>query len=339
MYKLGRLLGKGAFGEVYELLDKKDKKDKVIKFIKLSYYGIDNYLECYVLLNLKHKNLLSSYQISLEKNTLKMVFDKAECTLFDQIYNREYFNKYEVAKNLTEGLSYLHSHNILHGDIKPENVLCFSIITQLENSRNSFRRRSKYIKKHKIWKLADFGMARLCSISFTTDMIYTDIYRPPEIYNYTIDLKSDIWALGCTFYEIWCREKYFTFTRICSSERDGINSGTGTFHINKLNKEEKIYNIIKEMMRRDFQNRITSKELCEKLGCKMKEIDEEKHKIINNINLKKIEDYYNLDENNSATLKKKIYGQTKKKKTDERWKEIEEDIVNRKFNFLDYLFF
>ena len=68
------------------------------------------------------------------------------------------------------------------------------------------------------------------------------------------------------------------------------------------------------MMRRDFQNRITSKDLCKKLECKIKEIDEEKHKIINNINLKKIEDYYNLDENNSATLKKKIYGQTKKRK-------------------------
>lgn len=88
-------------------------------------------------------------------------------------------------KQLMEGLSYLHTHRVLHRDIKPQNLL---------------------IDKEGHIKLTDFGLARCFSLptkSYTQEVI-TMWYRAPElllgskIYSNVID----IWGLGCVMGEM-----------------------------------------------------------------------------------------------------------------------------------------
>ena len=43
--------------------------------------------------------------------------------------------------------------------------------------------------------------------------LYTITHRPPEISNQIATLKSDIWALGCTFFEIYYGYEYFNYSK------------------------------------------------------------------------------------------------------------------------------
>lgn len=82
---------------------------------------------------------------------------------------------------LLKGLAYMHSMNIMHRDIKLENLL---------------------ISDKKQLKICDFGFARHVKRSESeeqlTDYVATRWYRPPELLvGATYSKEIDIWAVGC----------------------------------------------------------------------------------------------------------------------------------------------
>lgn len=88
---------------------------------------------------------------------------------------------------ILHGLNAAHKQGVVHGSIKPENVL-------LDPAGNAC--------------LSDFGVSRLVDLSGTTDQVYVGVgsvaYMPPEqIQNPTdVTVESDIYALGILFYEL-----------------------------------------------------------------------------------------------------------------------------------------
>lgn len=86
---------------------------------------------------------------------------------------------------LLKGLAFCHSHNILHRDLKPQNLL---------------------INKNGVLKLADFGLARAFGVPvvFFSAEVVTLWYRPPDVLFgarlYSTDI--DIWSAGCIFAEM-----------------------------------------------------------------------------------------------------------------------------------------
>ncbi|CAF1599128.1 unnamed protein product, partial [Didymodactylos carnosus] len=86
---------------------------------------------------------------------------------------------------LLSGLSFCHSHNVLHRDLKPQNLL---------------------INKNGDLKLADFGLARAYGIPVKcySSEVVTLWYRPPDVLFaskiYTTSI--DIWSAGCIFAEL-----------------------------------------------------------------------------------------------------------------------------------------
>jgi mitogen-activated protein kinase 1/3 len=101
---------------------------------------------------------------------------------------------YSVAYQLLCGLSYLHAANVMHRDVKPQNVLIGS---------------SWHVK------LCDFGSARTVENSVfsdcKTEYVVTRWYRAPEVIlasgNYAESV--DIWACACTIAEIFLRAPLF----------------------------------------------------------------------------------------------------------------------------------
>jgi len=196
VYKLGKVIGKGSDGIIYELLEENININKVIKFIQGEIYGIKNYLEYYILFRLDKNYISPALNLEIEDDGLiKIIQEKATMDLKDYIYknNLTLEKKKKIMIQLLEGMEYLHSFNIIHGDIKPSNILVYP----------DFK-----------FKYADFNLSMIhCTDSKLKKKLYTVTYRAPEIDEKKISLKSDVWALGCTFFEIYYGYNYFNFRK------------------------------------------------------------------------------------------------------------------------------
>jgi len=104
--------------------------------------------------------------------------------------------EWQILFQITQGLEHLHKLEIVHRDIKPTNILIF--VKGSDRARNT--------NKPQI-KLADFSISKFLKID-KDDFTNTNVSNPsgtkgwmaPEVYESNrIDLKVDIWALGCIF--------------------------------------------------------------------------------------------------------------------------------------------
>lgn len=203
--KLLEVIGKGSFSNVYmcELENKKYAAKEYKK--KYNYYGEKEFK---ILKILKNGNIYNQYPIidiidkiyymnklfiimELGKVNLYNYYKKNDITLFDFKY---------IANQLVNGLDYIHNF-IIHGDLKPENIM---------------------IDSNKNIKIIDFSSSILLNSlnnNKNVPCIQSIYYRSPEIlYSICINIKNDIWSLGCILYEILFKEPLFEF----NSETDMI---------------------------------------------------------------------------------------------------------------------
>ncbi|KAI9145533.1 kinase-like domain-containing protein [Paraphysoderma sedebokerense] len=203
-YKKIKVVGRGAFGIATVCKRLKDSSLVVIKEIYTNAMSEDekkqSLNEIQVLSMLRHPNIISyfdSYTIDtddIEKNVhgdLLIVMEFADGGNLQSYVSsqKEYLSEKEVLNlfcQIALALHIVHSHNILHRDLKTSNVL-------ISGSGSS-----------KVLKLGDFGISKLLSgQSKALTVVGTPNYLSPELcegkpYNE----KSDIWALGCILYEL-----------------------------------------------------------------------------------------------------------------------------------------
>ena len=123
-----------------------------------------------------------------------LVFEYMEHDLAGLFKNKIWFSLPEIkciAKQLLEGVNYLHKQNLMHRDIKSANILM--------GDRGEI-------------KLADFGLGRKCrSEGMYTYKVVTLWYRAPELIlgckNY--DHKVDVWSIGCVLAEFFIHDILF----------------------------------------------------------------------------------------------------------------------------------
>jgi serine/threonine protein kinase len=110
---------------------------------------------------------------------------------------------WNVMKQITSGLTHLHSLNLVHRDMKPANstlprCVAYNLVL--------------YSRKDSVWKLADFGFtseADSKSVQVSTDSRGTPGYLSPELIKNSFNNKTDIWSLGCILYELATGERPF----------------------------------------------------------------------------------------------------------------------------------
>ncbi|ELP84088.1 protein kinase, putative, partial [Entamoeba invadens IP1] len=98
--------------------------------------------------------------------------------------------KMKIINDMANGLLYLHKNGIVHRDIKPDNLLVFSLETNEKVNA----------------KLTDFGSARNINLLMTnmtfTRGVGTPVYMAPEILKREkYKMSADIYSFGVTFYE------------------------------------------------------------------------------------------------------------------------------------------
>jgi len=173
--ELGPLIGKGSDVNVFEILG--DCK-RVIRVGNKK--GIKNHLEPFIKLHMKHPNILNSEDIIYEEEKLKYIEEKG-VTVDRYVKKLKRKKRLEVCLDICKGIRFLHLHNILHGDIKPDNII---------------------VVNGKI-KVSDFSFSKYLNEPIIDHTLYTYLYKPPEVLDgEEVDLRSDIYALGCTIYEL-----------------------------------------------------------------------------------------------------------------------------------------
>ncbi len=192
-------------GEVYQAMDTEMGHDVALKVLskihsdRVAYF--DN--EFLTLAKLKHPYLAEVYDFGcIEVDGSERRYFTME--LVDGI-NIERFCHHKQTADVTacsqlafqilEALAYIHSRKIIHGDIKPSNIL----VHQTDTAQESV-------------KLIDFGLSHSANLFKEYDAISGTIeYISPErIQGLTIDRRSDIYSLGVVLYELLAGKCPFT---------------------------------------------------------------------------------------------------------------------------------
>ncbi|CAG9835704.1 unnamed protein product [Diabrotica balteata] len=195
-YVVGRkVIGDGNFAIVRLCRDITTNKEYALKIIdKSKCKGKEDMIEneVKILRKVDHPNIMSLVADADTKSILYLVCEYVTGgDLFDQITIAQKYSEEQAAlmiNNLVSALAYLHSLNIVHRDVKPENLL-----VELDDDN-----------RVKLLKLGDFGLA--CEV---TKPLYTvcgtPTYVAPEILAESgYGLKIDVWAAGVILYILLC---------------------------------------------------------------------------------------------------------------------------------------
>ncbi|XP_004864628.1 serine/threonine-protein kinase 36 isoform X3 [Heterocephalus glaber] len=190
-YHVLEMIGEGSFGRVYKGRKKYSAKVVALKFIpKLgrSEKELRNLQrEIEIMQGLRHPNIVHMLDSFETDKEVVVVTDYAEGELFQILEDDGKLPEDQVqviAAQLVSALYYLHSHRILHRDMKPQNIL---------------------LAKGGGIKLCDFGFARAMSTNtmVLTSIKGTPLYMSPELVEERpYDHTSDLWSMGCILYEL-----------------------------------------------------------------------------------------------------------------------------------------
>lgn len=178
-YEFIRFLGKGSFSSVYLCRSQKYQQDFAIK--RTVKHRITD-VEYNTLVSLNHSNIVKLYDAFDDDTAQYLVMEYCCNGTLRQKGKLPYDTFIYYAKQLISALSYCHSRNVAHRDIKPDNI---------------------FLDQYGQIKLADFGLAK----HFENDAQSNEkcgslMYFAPEMFiHHSIDpFKADIWALGITFF-------------------------------------------------------------------------------------------------------------------------------------------
>lgn len=130
-YRIGKVLGSGAFGEVRLCLHKETQVQRAVKVLRKNLLDekemdmLKN--EITILTDMDHPNIVKMYEFLEDDKRIYIVTEICKGgELFDEILNRSKFTETDAAivmRRLLSAINYCHKKNIVHRDLKPENML------------------------------------------------------------------------------------------------------------------------------------------------------------------------------------------------------------------------
>ncbi|CEF60562.1 Stretchin-Mlck [Strongyloides ratti] len=235
-YKFEEPLGEGKFGRVFKCIEKNTQLCLAAKCIKIKKDSelkqVEN--EISILTKMRHKCIAQIYDAYyIEKNFDKEVILIMEIVeggeLFDRVVEESYIlTELAIAliiHQICEAIKYIHSHNFIHLDLKPENIMCVS------QSSNQI-------------KLIDFGLAQ--HYDGEQDLLFmagTPEFAAPEVIKYEpLNFHTDMWSVGVITYILLSGQSPFLGPNIAityNKVEKGDWSFCNEFEINKISQDAK----------------------------------------------------------------------------------------------------
>lgn len=268
------LLRSDEFNEKYSILSSyREKRDKGVFLV------CDNTDKKYIC-RIKKSSLETENEISIYNKLLNTNFDKiANYISYDTILNYTYFiieyiegvtlydyvklnsvddkDIFYILNEILLGLQFLHNNNIIHCDIKLDNVM---------------------ITNDKQIKIIDFDMSKIITTeSYLSNNIFgTSKYISPESYDLGIyTFKSDVWSLGILIYVMITNKFPYNISLCVTNSHSNLYRRNEFKHPNmQLLKKEikeksynnKLYCVLNHMIEFNVDKRFTVKSLLDEIS-------------------------------------------------------------------------
>jgi len=187
-YQILDRLGSGGFGTVYLAMDRLLNRKVALK---VPHHQADEQAllqEPRIMAALKHPNIVELITVEKKDATFFMVMEYVDGESLDKLIRRERTlapaRVLEIAIDVCSAIVVAHTHQVLHRDLRPANIL---------------------ITRDGVAKVTDFGTSRFLELQkegFARTRIGSPPYMAPEHFRGRAVFQSDLWSLGITMYEM-----------------------------------------------------------------------------------------------------------------------------------------
>ncbi len=194
-YIINGVIGSGGMAIVYRGYDRETGDEVAIKVLRSEYMEDDNYVrrfekESQIAIKYSHKNIVKTMEVGCQDGRHYIVMEYVlGMTLKEYISHQGRLRPPEavrIGRQICDALFYAHSHQLVHRDIKPQNIL---------------------ISHEGIIKVADFGIAKApdsatMTISGSNVLGSVHYISPEQARGVSTDEKADIYSMGIVLYEM-----------------------------------------------------------------------------------------------------------------------------------------
>ncbi|XP_016100499.1 serine/threonine kinase 17a like [Sinocyclocheilus grahami] len=201
---VGKELGRGKFAVVKKCVEKTTGKEHAAKFLRKRRKGQDCRGDILNEIAVLESAKANPYVVALHEvyETTTEIILVLECAAGGEIFNQcvadndEAFTEKDVirlARQILMGVACLHQNNVVHLDLKPQNILLTSA------------------KPLGDIRIVDFGLSRrVDSVSELREILGTPEYVAPEVLDYEpISTATDMWSIGVLIYVMLTGESPF----------------------------------------------------------------------------------------------------------------------------------
>jgi len=193
-YELLEIIGEGGMGIVYKAKCRLLNRFVAVKILKEELSNDEEYTsrfkrEATSIARLSHPNIVNVHDVGSENNINFIVMEYINGKTLKQVIKENGRFRFEktidIVLQIAKGLECVHSNNIIHRDIKPDNIM---------------------ITKDNMVKVMDFGIAKVADIRTVTNsskiMGSVHYFSPEQAKGIFVDCRTDIYSLGIVMYEM-----------------------------------------------------------------------------------------------------------------------------------------
>lgn len=259
LYEFREKIGSGSYGSVFKVIHKKTALLRALKVVKKSLicstetFEENFMLEIKVLIDTDHPNIMKIYEYFFDKINYYIVMeyirgkDLTSFVTSMKTYSQDFIPT--ILKQLLSAVCYLHSKNIVHRDIKPDNIIVRELRKNINGQRSSINELQLV--------LIDFGNSNYYNSKKMNSIVGTPYYISPDVLKENYTEKCDVWSCGIILYTLLLGYVPFkgqnmedTFKKILTYE---IN-----FDVSKI--QPLALDLLKKMLAYDSKERCSAEE-------------------------------------------------------------------------------